>query len=88
MNVILLDILAHHGEPGDPRLMVWIQDLLDSMIGSGPALVVAALGLVIVAMPAGILALYLIRRARQEDEEPEADKVSAEDSGSGDGSRL
>ncbi len=86
--MILLDILAHHGEPGDPRLMVWIQDLLDSMLGSGPALVVAALGLVIVAMPAAILALYFLRRARQEDEEPEADKVAAGEGDSGGGRRL
>lgn len=63
--MILLDILAHHGEPGDPTLLQWIQDSIDSIFGGGPAVIVAVLGILIVAVPVGIMALFLLQRARQ-----------------------
>ncbi len=63
--MILLNILAHHGEPGDPTLLQWIQDRIDSIYGGGPALIVAVLGILIVAIPVGIMALFLLQRARQ-----------------------
>ena len=63
--MILLDILAHHSEPGDPVLLAWIQDVITTIFGSGPAIVVASLGFVIVAFPIVILAVYLFSRIRQ-----------------------
>ncbi len=62
--VIHLDKLAHHGEPGDPTLFHWIQDRIDSIFGVGPALIVVVLGIVIVAVPVGIMAMFLLQRAR------------------------
>jgi len=63
---MLLSILAHHSEPGDPVLMAWIKHQLDAVVGLEPWAVVIALGLVIVAIPVAIMALYKIQRARQD----------------------
>ena len=63
---MLLSILAHHSEPGDPVLMAWIKHQLDAVVGLEPWAIVIALGLVIVAIPVAIMALYKIQRARQD----------------------
>ena len=64
MPSFLLSALAHHGEPGDPVLLGWIQDQIDAIIGLGDLSIVAILGAVVVAIPIGILAAYLLQRAR------------------------
>ena len=62
--MILLSLLAHHSESGDPDLLDWIKDQLDAIFGLGPLLIVVVLGLVMVAIPAGILVAYLAQRRR------------------------
>ena len=61
---MLLFILAHHPESADPDLLDWIKHQLDSILGLGPWLVVIILGLIVVAIPAVILAVYVTQRRR------------------------
>ncbi len=64
MPSFLLSALAHHSEPGDPVLLGWIQDQIDAIIGLGDLAIVVILGAVVVAIPIGILATYLLQRVR------------------------
>jgi len=63
--VLLLSVLAHHGEPGDPVLFEWIRHQIDSILGLGPGAIVIALGLVIVAIPLAIVIAFMAQRMRQ-----------------------
>ena len=62
---MLLSILAHPSEPGDPRLLEWLIHQLDALLGVGPVAMVVALGLFIVAIPVAIMGVYLTLRLRQ-----------------------
>ena len=62
--MILLSALAHHGEPGDPVLLQWINDQIDAILGLGDFAMVAVLGAVIVAIPIGILGFLALQRLR------------------------
>ncbi len=64
MPSFLLSALAHHGEPGDPVLLGWIQDQINAIVGLGDLAIVVILGAVVVAIPIGILATYLLQRVR------------------------
>lgn len=64
MPALLMSALAHHGEPGDPVLLGWIQDQIDAIIGLGDLAMVVILGAVVVAIPIGILLTYLLQRVR------------------------
>ena len=64
MPSFLLSALSHHGEPGDPVLLGWIQDQIDAIIGLGDLAIVVILGAIVVAIPIGILATYLLQRVR------------------------
>ena len=59
--VFIWSILAHHGE-ADPDLLIWIKDFLDQMIGISPWVIVIAIGLVVIAIPIGVMALFLVQR--------------------------
>ena len=61
---LLLDIMAHHSEPGDPVLIDWMLHLFHSVVALGPLAIVIVLGVVIVAIPAVILAAFLTQRAK------------------------
>ena len=63
MGSVILAVTAHHGE-ADPRLLAWIKDLLDQLIGLGPWTVVVLIGLLILAMPIGLLVFYLVQQRR------------------------
>ena len=61
---LLLSILAHHSEPGDPMLIDWMLHLFHSVVSLGPLAVVIVLGVVIVAIPIIIMAAFLTQRAK------------------------
>ncbi len=64
MSLPLLWAPAHHGEPGDPVLLEWINRQIDAMLGLGDWAMVAVLACVVVAIPMGILGLFMLQRAR------------------------
>ena len=64
MPVFLLSALAHHSEPGDPILLGWIKDQIDAVLGLGDLALVIILGAIVIAIPIGILAAYLMQRVR------------------------
>ncbi len=63
-----LSIPAHHSEPADPELLEWIIHQVDALLGVGPIAMVVALGLVIVAIPVAVMAVFLLQRLRQSEE--------------------
>lgn len=62
--MILLSALTHHGEPGDPVLLQWINDQINAILGLGDFAMVAVLGTVIVAIPIGIFGFIALQRLR------------------------
>ena len=54
----------HHGEPGDPVLLQWINDQIDAILGLGDFAMVAVLGAVVVAIPIGIFGFLALQRLR------------------------
>ena len=58
-----LSLPTHHGEPGDPTLLAWINEQLHAILGLGDFALVVALGAIIVAIPIGILAFFIMQRA-------------------------
>ena len=61
---MLFQLLAHHSEAAHPDLLDAIKDRLDTIFNVGPTTVVLVLGLVIVAIPIGILLLYALQKRR------------------------
>jgi hypothetical protein len=62
----MLSVILHTGI-ADPGLLAWIKDFLDHLfgpIGFGPWTFVLAIGLLILAMPAGLISLYVVQRRR------------------------
>jgi len=59
---LYLFILAHHSETADPDLLERIKDQLDSIFGLGAVVMVAILGVVIIAIPTVIFLLYMNQR--------------------------
>ena len=72
---IVMSVAGHHGEAADPDLLEWIKGFLDHAFDLGPWTVVAVLGLLIVSIPVGISAFYLLqqRRARRRTDAPRPD---------------
>jgi hypothetical protein len=62
--MILLSALTHHGEPGDPVLLQWINDQVNAILGLGDLAMVAVFGAVIVAIPIGIFGFLALQRLR------------------------
>ena len=56
----------HHEAPGDPTLLRWVQDRLDHLIGLEAGAMVVVIGLLLLAIPAGILAAYVWHRRHAE----------------------
>ena len=63
LEMMLLSVVSHHGE-ADPALLEWIKSVLDRLIGLGPWAVVILLGLLILAIPLGVIAFYLAQQRR------------------------
>ena len=62
--MIPLTVFAHSTGSGDPVLLDWIKDRIDELLGFGPETIVIGLGLLVIAMPIAILAVYMAQRAR------------------------
>ncbi len=60
----MLSVPGHHGEAADPELLAWIKQLLDHVLGSSAWVIVAAVGLALVAFPVGLILFYLIQLRR------------------------
>ena len=58
-------ILAHQGDAADPELLRWIKIQLDHIFGSGPWVVVAIMGAVILSIPLLIIVVYLMQAKRR-----------------------
>jgi hypothetical protein len=56
---MILSVPGHHGEAADPELLAWIKQLLDHLLGSAGWVVVAVVGLALVAFPVGLVSFYL-----------------------------
>ncbi len=61
---LLLSVLGHHSEPGDPVLLDWMLHLFHSVVALGPMAIVIVLGVVIVAIPILIMAAFFTQRAK------------------------
>ncbi len=61
---LICKVLSHHGEPADPTLLAWIKHRLDQLLDFGPWTVVGVLGLVLVAIPVGLMILFWTQRSR------------------------
>ena len=59
------EVLAHHSEPGDPVLLEWVRHRIDAIVGLEPRAIVVILGLLIVAIPVMVMAVFLLRRPRR-----------------------
>ncbi|MCY4579132.1 MAG: hypothetical protein OXD31_08790 [Chloroflexi bacterium] len=64
MAPILLSVLGHHSEPGDPVLIDWMLHLFYSVVNLGPLAIVIVLGVIIVSIPVAIMAAFLSQRAK------------------------
>ena len=58
-------ILAHQGDAADPVLLHWIKERLDQIFGSGPWVVVAIMGIIIISIPIFIIGVYLMQSDRR-----------------------
>ena len=58
-------ILAHQGDAADPELLHWIRERLDQIFGTGPWVVVAIMGFIILAIPVFIIVFYLMQAKRR-----------------------
>lgn len=56
----------HHEAPGDPTLLRWVQDRLDHLIGLDAGAMVVVIGLILLAIPVGILVAYVLQRRHAE----------------------
>ena len=69
-------ILAHQGDAADPVLLHWIKERLDQIFGSGPWVVVAIMGFIIISIPIFIIVVYLMQSDRRSvSAPPEPDDV-------------
>ena len=66
---IILSVPGHHGEAANPELLAWIKQLLDQVLGSAGWVVVAIVGLALVAFPIGLVLFYItqLRRDRSDN---------------------
>ncbi len=58
--MVLLSVILHNGA-ADPGLLLWIKDFLDHLIGFGPWMALLAIGVLLLAMPTGLVSLFVIQ---------------------------
>lgn len=59
----LLSVILHNGA-ADPGLLLWIKEFLDHLIGFGPWTAVVAIGVMLLAMPMGLVSLFVVQQRR------------------------
>ena len=59
---MILSVPKHHGEAAGPELLAWIKQLLDQVLGSADWVIVAMVGLALVAFPIGLVLFYLAQK--------------------------
>ena len=65
MAALFSFILAHQGDAADPELLHWIKERLDQIFGPGPWVVVAIMGVIILAIPIFVIVVYLLQAKRR-----------------------
>ena len=65
MAAFVTFILAHQSGTADPELLHWIKERLDQIFGPGPWVVVALMGLIIIAVPVFVVVVYLLQARRR-----------------------
>ena len=58
-------LLAHQGDAADPELLHWIKERLDQIFGSGPWVVVAVMGLIILSIPVFVVVVDFMQANRR-----------------------
>ena len=58
-------ILAHQSGAADSELLHWIKERIDQFVGPGPWVVVAVMGLVILAIPVFVVVVYILQAKRR-----------------------
>ena len=64
LPTFLLSLAAHHDDIVDPDFLAWLKARLDHLITLDPWLLVIILTLVVLAIPASIVAFYLYQQWR------------------------
>ena len=54
----------HDGEAANPEMLAWIKQLLDHVLGSAAWVIIAVVGLGLVAFPVGLILFYLSQQRR------------------------
>ena len=65
MAAIISFILAHQSGAADSELLHWIKERLDQIFGSGPWVVVAVMGLIILSIPVFVVVVYFMQANRR-----------------------
>ena len=65
MPAFISFILAHQSDVADPELIHWIKERLDQIFGTGPWVVVAVMGLIIISIPVFVVVVYLLQAKRR-----------------------
>ena len=65
MAALFSFILAHQGDAADPELLHWIKERMDQIFGPGPWVVVAIMGVIILAIPVFVIVVYLLQAKRR-----------------------
>jgi len=61
---IILSVPGHHGEAANPEMLAWIKQLLDHALGSAAWVIIAVVGVALVAFPVGLILFYLTQQRR------------------------
>jgi len=62
--VPLASVSPHHGDPGDPDLLQWLQHRFDQVVGLDPLAIIILILLFLIAIPLTILAIYALQHRR------------------------
>jgi len=66
----LTSVSPHHGDPGDPELLEWLQHRFDQVVGLDPLAIIILILLFLIAIPTAILLLYALQRRRHPSPKP------------------